>query len=65
MLLADLPAKAACMLHKQYNGFFGCTHCFVRGERYFGATIFPPDVDVVICLFYYYKLNFCILFKLE
>ena len=54
MLLADLPAKAACMLHKQYNGFFGCTHCFVRGERYFGATIFPPDVDSEIFKFHYY-----------
>ena len=51
MLLADLPAKGACMMHKQYNGFYGCTYCFVRGERYFRATIFPPDVDFVILYF--------------
>ena len=47
LLLVDLPAKAACLNHKQYNGNYGCTHCYVKGERHFRAQIYPPDNQVV------------------
>ena len=46
MLLVDLPAKAACLNHKQFNGYYGCTHCFIRGVRVANIK-FPPHQDSV------------------
>ncbi|XP_020906134.1 uncharacterized protein LOC110244271 isoform X3 [Exaiptasia diaphana] len=32
-LISDLPGKAVIMLHKLFNGLFGCTICFHPGLR--------------------------------
>lgn len=37
---ADMPAKALFMNFKSYNGFWGCTACFQRGERYEGRHVY-------------------------
>ena len=31
MLIADLPAKASILFHKQFNGEFGCNLCYCPG----------------------------------
>ena len=31
-LLADLPCKSQLLNHIQFNGYYGCTHCFIPGR---------------------------------
>ena len=31
-LLADLPCKCQLLNHKQFNAYYGCTHCFIPGQ---------------------------------
>lgn len=40
----DLPAKAAVVNAKQFNGEFGCIYCYHPGEycRLFNKRIYPP-----------------------
>ena len=56
MLLADLPAKAACMLHKQYNGFLDVPIVLTEGKDILERPYFLP---MLILKF----LNFIIIYK--
>lgn len=44
-LVADLIAKARILNMKQYNGFYGCCLCTMRGEHRLGAHVYPHDED--------------------
>ncbi|CAF1047635.1 unnamed protein product, partial [Brachionus calyciflorus] len=43
-IIMDLPAKAAVLNIKQFNGQFGCLYCYHPGEhsRIFNKRIYPP-----------------------
>ena len=43
-LIMDLPAKAAALNVKQFNGEFGCLNCLHPGEysKIHRKTIYPP-----------------------
>ncbi len=44
MGIFDLPAKAAVLCAKQYNGLFGCSVCLHPGKRLSnGARVYLPD----------------------
>jgi hypothetical protein len=45
--IADLPAKAAALNIKQFNGEFGCIKCLHPGEynRSFHKMTYPPNVE--------------------
>ena len=38
----DLPARAAVLCMKQYNGIYGCTVCTHPGRRIGGTRVYPP-----------------------
>jgi hypothetical protein len=52
--VADLPARAAFLNVKQFNGYYGCLNCFHPGEYsdIYNKVIFKPhdDVSVLVIL---------------
>ena len=52
--LFDLPAKAAFLKCKQWNGQFGCIQCYHPGEHSFAfkKRIYPPKPEVNFIIFY-------------
>ena len=43
MLITDLVCTADVLKMKQYNGFYGCSLCCMRGVHKFGAHAYPHD----------------------
>ncbi len=43
--IAYLPAKAATLNIKQFNGYYGCLYCFHPGlySKEYSKQIYPPD----------------------
>ena len=48
LLLCDMPAKAAALNMMQFNGFNGCTHCLLIGERLGSRLVYPCDSGLKI-----------------
>jgi hypothetical protein len=46
--IADLPARAAFLNIKQFNGYYGCLNCFHSGEydQASSKVIFKPKDNV-------------------
>ena len=48
MGLFDLPAKAAVLCAKQFNGLYGCSICFHPGNQLSNnARVYPPEEHVM------------------
>ena len=39
-LVSDMPATASLLCMKQFNGYYGCPHCFIKGFRKDHRTLF-------------------------
>lgn len=46
--LADLPAKAACLNMTQFNGYYGCSVCEIKGtySPQYRKMIYPPEKEL-------------------
>ena len=55
--IADLPARAAFLNIKQFNGYYGCLNCFHPGEYSdtFNKVIFKPHENVSLFFIYFLK----------
>ena len=43
----DLPAKAAQLNVKQYNGYFGCLMCYHPGQYINGNMVYPFEKVII------------------
>ena len=48
LLVCDMPAKAAALNMMQFNGFNGCTHCLLIGERMGSRHIYPCNSRIIL-----------------
>ena len=70
-IILDLPAKAAVLKVKQFNGEFGCIHCFHPGEwcSSMHKRLYPPKQVInlenfIIDLFSFW-IKFIIFLKID
>ena len=47
-LVCDMPAKAAMLCMTQFNGYYGCPHCFMRGVSHQRRMLYPCSASFVL-----------------
>ena len=43
-----MPAKASMLCMLQFNGYFGCPHCFMRGVSHQNRMLYPCNAPFVL-----------------
>ena len=47
-IVCDIPAKASMLCMLQFNGYFGCPHCFMRGVSHQNRMLYPCNAPFVL-----------------